>query len=342
MNPIIMIGTQRSGSNLLRLMLNQLPEIASPHPPHIIQRLAPLVEGLDTSEPNVFSYMVDAVCQLVELNPVQWDGVNMDRDEIAKRCRDNSLMAVFGAVYDIFAEAQGAETWCCKSLAMLNYADEIERYFGKPKYLYLYRDGRDVALSFRKAVVGEKHFYNIGNEWATTQRKALKLKDRIEEDRFLSVSYEQLTGEAEETSKRLCEFLGVPHRRSMLDFHKSNEAQRAATSSSLWGNVTNPVLKNNTRKFLKEASELDIRIFESVAGDVLDSLGYDRVYTKKGEEIKFAESDISAFNRENVWVKDLREKSMDAEDYKRRQIQRVFLNSAKNTFSELRTKKAAA
>ncbi len=33
--PIFMIGTQRSGSNLLRLMLNQLPEIAAPHPPSL-------------------------------------------------------------------------------------------------------------------------------------------------------------------------------------------------------------------------------------------------------------------------------------------------------------------
>ena len=39
---IFMIGTQRSGSNLFRLMLNQLPEIAAPHPPHILIRLMPL------------------------------------------------------------------------------------------------------------------------------------------------------------------------------------------------------------------------------------------------------------------------------------------------------------
>ena len=40
---IFMIWIQRSGSNLLRLMLNELPEIAAPHPPHILQRMMPLV-----------------------------------------------------------------------------------------------------------------------------------------------------------------------------------------------------------------------------------------------------------------------------------------------------------
>ena len=38
-----MIGTQRSGSNLLRLMINQTPSIAAPHPPHILERFNPLL-----------------------------------------------------------------------------------------------------------------------------------------------------------------------------------------------------------------------------------------------------------------------------------------------------------
>lgn len=41
--PIQMIGTQRSGSNLLRLLLNQYTEIVAPHPPHILQRFYPLL-----------------------------------------------------------------------------------------------------------------------------------------------------------------------------------------------------------------------------------------------------------------------------------------------------------
>ena len=44
MTPVFMIGTQRSGSNLLRLMINQLDQIASPHPPHIMERMHPLLD----------------------------------------------------------------------------------------------------------------------------------------------------------------------------------------------------------------------------------------------------------------------------------------------------------
>lgn len=36
-SPIFIIGTERSGTNLLRLILNAHPNIALPHPPHIMK-----------------------------------------------------------------------------------------------------------------------------------------------------------------------------------------------------------------------------------------------------------------------------------------------------------------
>ena len=244
MQPIFMIGTQRSGSNLLRLMLNQLSELASPHPPHILQRMYPLLDQYgDLSKEGNFMMLVDDVCRLVELNPVEWEGVNkLDRKDVRARCRDNSLMAVMGAVYDIYAESQGAKIWCNKSLANVNFTAEAERCFKTPKYIYLYRDGRDVALSFHKAVVGEKHFYHIAKDWTAAQEKALALRDQVPADRFFSISYEALTQETEKTARALCEFVGVPYTDSMLEFHKTDEAKRAASSSSLWNNVTQPVM----------------------------------------------------------------------------------------------------
>ena len=43
MQAIFMVGEQRSGSNLLRVILNESKNIAAPHPPHILQRMMPLV-----------------------------------------------------------------------------------------------------------------------------------------------------------------------------------------------------------------------------------------------------------------------------------------------------------
>jgi LPS sulfotransferase NodH len=330
MMPIFMIGTQRSGSNLLRLMLNQLPEIAAPHPPHILQRFMPLLPAYgDLKADANFGQLIEDVCRLVELNPVPWDGVTLDRADVAGRCRERSLVAVHGAVYDVCAEAKGAQTWCCKSLANIAFVPQIDAYFREPRYVYLYRDGRDVAVSFHKAVVGEKHFYHIAKEWAATQRLALRLRREIDPGRFLSVSYETLTGDPQGTARTICDFLGIAYRESMLDYHRTDEAKRAATSSELWVNVTRPVMTGNSRKFLREAPEQDIRIFESVAGDVLDELGYERVYVRKGDELVFSEDVIRAFDRENARRKEELRKLVDPADLVRRDLQAGLLASVK-------------
>lgn len=329
--PVFMIGIQRSGSNLLRLMLNQLPAMAAPHPPHILQRMMPLIPSYgDLNQPANFATLVDDVCRLVETNPVPWEGVKLDRAAVAKHCRDSSLVAVFGAVYSLAAEARGASTWCCKSLANIHYLPEIEAYFkDDAKYIYLYRDGRDVAVSFSKAVVGEKHYYHIAKEWADTQRLALNLQEKVGRQRFFSISYEDLTNHPEQTMRRLCAFLQMEYRDEMMDFHRSEEAQRAAASSELWGNVTRPVMRGNSKKFLKEASQTDIEIFESVAGDVLDILGYPRVFIAKGEERRFTQRDIEIFNAENKRLKEQVLSQVNPEDRERRDRQAGLIETIK-------------
>ncbi len=87
MMPVFMIGTRRSGSNLLRLMINQLPEVAAPHPPDILQRMMPLVPLYgNLNDPKIFYQLVDDVCRLVELDPVPWEGVTLNRNDVASRC----------------------------------------------------------------------------------------------------------------------------------------------------------------------------------------------------------------------------------------------------------------
>ena len=328
--PIFMIGTQRSGSNLLRLMLNQLPDIAAPHPPHILQRMMPLVPKYgDLSEDANFAQLVEDVCRLVELNPVPWDGVRLDRGDIGARCRQRSQVAVFCAVYDAYTEARGARDWCCKSLANIAYLEDIENYVRDARYIYLYRDGRDVAVSFRKAVVGEKHFYHIAKDWAGAQELAIQHRRALNPNRFFSLSYEALTSEPEATARRLCKFLGVEFTEAMLEFHKSEDAAKTSASSELWRNVSSPVMRDNSRKFLKEASIDDVRIFEAVAGHVLDALGYERTYLPKGREMHFSPSDLDRFNKENLGLKQQIMKSVDPEDLKRRNMQDELLAQIK-------------
>jgi len=332
MQSIFMVGEQRSGSNLLRLILNESKNIAAPHPPHILQRMMPLLPAYgDLSNIKSFRKLIDDVIKLVELNPVKWDKVKLKRKDVEALCNENSLVAVFGAVMDLYADANGANAWMCKSMQNIHWADEINLYFDAPKYIYLYRDPRDVALSFKKAVIGEKHPYFIAQQWNELQELCIEQMNWHGTESIFSISYEQLLENPEEKVRNLCQFLNIEFSEKMLDFHTSKEAERSAKSSSLWENLSQPIKANNSKKFMKELTSDEIKIIESITGDVMDILGYERTLIKKGEELQFTDEDIEKFKNENKAAKAIKETQVDPADLKRRKIQTGFINNINNT-----------
>ncbi len=83
----------------------------------------------------------------------------------------------------------------------------------------------------------------------------------------------------------------------------------------------------NRQKFLKDLSHEDGVLIESIAGNLLDVLGYKRVYTKKGQERIFTESEIREFHRINKKLKIDKEKHSDPDDITRREKQNSVLNN---------------
>lgn len=327
MQAIFMVGEQRSGSNLLRLILNESSSIAAPHPPHILQRFMPLLPLYgNLNEQKAFNRLIDDVCRLVELNPVPWDKVQLNRKEIFTRCKEKSLIAVYGAIMDLYAEAHNASAWMCKSMQNIQWAEDINRYFDKPKYIYLYRDPRDVTLSFTKAVIGEKHPYFIAEQWNKLQELCITQLIEHGKDTIFPISYENLLEDPESVVKELCQFLEIKFSKKMLDFHTSKEAERSAKSSSLWENLSQPIKSNNSKKFMKELSTDDIKIIESITGKVMDTLGYERAVLQSGEELTFTEEEIEQFAQENAIAKSKNAAKIDPEDLKRRKLQTGFLN----------------
>jgi len=303
---IQIIGTQRSGSNLLRLMLNQMDEVDAPHPPHILQKFFPLLPKYgDLNEETHFQELIQDVCKFVELNPVPWKGIELDREVIRSMCKKNSLIDIFQAIYKLKAESSGAKFWCCKSMANIHYANYLEESRIKPYYIHLYRDGRDVALSFKKAIVGEKHMYHIAKQWSNEQELSQRLVDTLGNERAMQISYEQLIHAPVQTIQRICNFLNVPYNSKVLSYYNSEESDITARSGEMWKNVTKPIMTDNFIKFITELSREEIRIFEIVAGKTLVKLGYQPYLNLNGNNKLFTKEEIAGFNKENVRLKEL-------------------------------------
>ena len=298
---IQIIGTQRSGSNLLRLMLNQLDEIVAPHPPHILKTFIPLLPAYgDLGDAYNFKKLIDDVCRLVETNPVPWQGVVLDRDRIYTICKNNSLIELFKVIHEIKAEVFEADIWCCKSMHNVYFADQLEPL--DPFYIHLVRDGRDVAASFKKAIVGEKHPYILGVQWKKDQIYSNQLVKNKGSSRAIRIHYEKLIKDPENVIQSVCNLIGISYNSRVLDFYHSRESNVTARSGKMWKNLKKPIIRNNSNKYKKELSHRDIEIFEKVAGSSLIEFGY-HIDNNNYKTDQFSPGQLIDFENKNVALK---------------------------------------
>lgn len=329
LTPIQFVGTQRSGSNLLRVMLNQLEAISAPHPPHILKTffpLLPLYGNLD--EKQNFERLVSDVCEWVRVNPVPWD-TELKPGNIIKQCKRNTLIELFTRIYEQKALHDHAKLWCCKSMESVNYYRELEASGIAPFYIHIFRDGRDVALSFMKAPVGPKHVYFLAEKWKQEQELSLQLRALVGAQRFIPVRYEELLHDPAGVIRFICLKLGIDYDDSALDYFHSTESINTANSGKMWSNVTKPVMENNHDKFAREFSEEQLMLFERVAGDMLEQLGYKTIYWPNVPSDPFTPAELEAFRREDESLRKRVLAETDPEDIRRRKPQEELLRKIK-------------
>jgi len=328
--PIQFVGTQRSGSNLLRVMLNQLDAISAPHPPHILKTffpLLPLYGNLD--EKQNFEGLVSDVCEWVNVNPVPWD-TTLDPAEILKRCSRQTLIEVFVRVYEQKAMHDHAEYWCCKSMESVYYYRELEASNIAPFYIHIFRDGRDVALSFMKAPVGPKHVYFLADKWKKEQELSLQLHKLVGDDRFIPVRYEELIHDPAKVLRFVCGKLGISYDDRVLDYFHSTESIITANSGKMWSNVTKPVMENNHDKFAREFSEAQLIIFERLAGGMLEQLDYKTMFWPCVSSAPFSARETDGFKLEDESLRKRVLAETDPEDIRRRKPQEELLQRIKS------------
>jgi len=333
---LLVIGTQRSGSNLFRLMLNQLPDVVALHPPHILQTFMPLLSqyGPLTVKAN-FAALVEDVCRFVELNPASWENIKLDRASITANCTRPSLIEIYRCVQETAAEVHGKAIWCCKSMANLAYIPQIEAEgVIKPFYIYLYRDGRDVALSFKKAIVGEKHMFHLARQWSSDQELCLAHTARYAPERTLHVRYEELLENPERVMRQICEKIGARFTPEVLQYHKSEEAQNIAQAGSMWANVVKPIMTNNSNKFLSEMSAAELAMFESVAGATLTELGYELHSNAGARGTSYSAEQIAAFEKDNAHLKQEFRAKLPPEELAKRRGQEDLVSEIKSRLGQ--------
>lgn len=273
-SPFFIVGTERSGSNLLRAILNSHSELTIPHPPHIMKELGPKEKNYgDLNIDENFLKLIDDVINLVQLHFVKWP-VPLDREKIFNQCPMRTLYAVNAVIYNDYAVNAKKPRWGCKSTFMIHYIDEILKVHPKAQFIHLVRDGRDVAVSAKKSVFNHFHPYYVAKLWSAEQSIAIEWKKKLSPSQMTTLHYEDLILNPKSSIQNVCRFLQVEYQEEMLRYFEKNEITELSRLSDSWKNVSKAVLSDNSQKYKKELSAKEIELFEAISFHEMHSLGY--------------------------------------------------------------------
>lgn len=280
MTPVFLVASERSGTNLLRAILAAHSQVTSPPPTGFVHVLHPNLEAyfpLNAPCPCPELLAQDAITLTkTHMNP--WD-VEFDPAELLRRALPLSLWSLFGALHDCYAEAHGVQVWLSKEPGLHHHIYELALHFPEARFIYLVRDGRDVAASMLKGGLHAKTIQEAAGKWASEQQQSFAtLTDPLLREKTFFMTYEALLDDPRAMVSGMMAFLGLTVEEGQFEYYRNEDTITHANSSAFWSEVARPINTANYGKYRKDLSPRDIEIFESIAGDVLGMLGYEREY----------------------------------------------------------------
>jgi len=191
----------------------------------------PFYGNLD--DDNNFYDLVSDICEYISLNPVAWIDPVLDPDMILARSEGRTLFHVFKSVYESNAFRHNAKFWFCKSMQNVHFIEKFKEKDFHPFYIHLVRDGRDVALSFKKAIVGEKHIFHLARKWKADQDCSWKYIEEFGNERVIQIRYEDLLTTPEKEIGKICKLIGLEYSDRIFDYYHSRESQLTAASGEM-------------------------------------------------------------------------------------------------------------
>jgi hypothetical protein len=287
-SPIFIVGAPRSGTTLLRFMLCSHPRIFIPHESYFIPRFFHENSNYYLSQrraKRILNFIFHSSPFMDD-----WRHEIPDPELFIKNIPELTATNLLDAVYMDYANQYGAERWGDKSPTYTGYIDLLISIFPSAQFIHIIRDGRDVAMSTINAYQDSRFyvdFYYAAWTWKLRVQKAIQSAQKLDDDHYYELRYEDLITDTEQLLKDICDFLGEDYHREMAKPHEF--ARQLISPKNVHSSVREPVTPQKSGRWRMTMSEMDLKLVQKVAGKLLDELGY-----------KIAET--SRFNLED-WIR---------------------------------------
>jgi hypothetical protein len=271
MNRIFLLGSERSGSNLLRTLLGNHSKINAPVAPHFCDVFVahfPLYKR----HANGKEKLLEDLQRYANHTFNAWD-LQLDIPRMLKEYELNSFVQFVNAMYSEKAKSEGKTGYFSKDNHNHKYALGILKDFPDAKFIFLYRDPRDQVASWLRSPIHLHTPYKAIVKWDNEQRACLQLRDFYQVDMHL-VKYEDLVDDTEKVMTGVLKYLGFEIEPNCFNTKKDN---KEATKIPHWQNLNKPVMKNNYGKFRDVLSQRDVEMIETISMREMRELGYPSV-----------------------------------------------------------------
>lgn len=270
--PFFILGAQRSGTTMLRLMLNQHSRLAVPHETGFITTFYHrLVEYGDLADRANAERLLDAIAQ----HPLVRRGNHIpDRARVLER-PISDFRSLVDAILSAYAESLGKRRWGDKTPYYTPDIDLLWKIFPGTKFVHLVRDGRDVLLSQRKIEWLSNNVPRLAQDWRWKTTICHKVGSVLGPEHYLELRYEDLVREPEKQLSEICTFLGEDFEPAMLEYHRQATDVVPEESLKWHRNSVQAPTEAKLFKWKEKLSTADRTIYEQNAGDTLALFGYE-------------------------------------------------------------------
>lgn len=265
--PVFVVGMPRSGTKLLRDLLNQHPRVGLPEAEtELLPRWAERWPSFgDLARPDTFRafhdahrgsafFMYLAEEQGLRVDPVAWH----------RACADASLPAVFEALVRQTAAVPADGVWGDKSPGYITAIPLIRRIWPHARVVHIVRDCRDYCLSIQRA--WNKDPLRAAQRWADDVGGALDAEVHSA-GAVLRVRYEDLLSQPEATLRAVLGHLGLGWDPACAGLSRPSENLGATAGETR-------IVAENQEKWRREMAPALRERVEAIAGGTLARAGY--------------------------------------------------------------------
>lgn len=274
--PFFIVGFQRSGTTLLRLMLDSHPRVAVPLDTTGLwaryDDRRPEFGRLETAADRY--RMIEAFLQEERIR--LWE-TELDAADIAARAENvgGDYPAIVAAFHEAYAAAHGKDFWGSKDPGDMLRIHRIHGWFPDARFIHLVRDGRDACLSQREQTFGHDDVLACAADWREQVWWVRRMGSLLGAERYHELRYEDLVTDPEKELRSLCRFLDLEFEPAMLSYHRRVSQAIPDEKRHIWPMIDRAPRRDNIEKWRERMSEGEKICFEKRAHDVLEELGYE-------------------------------------------------------------------